>query len=219
MIRLTRAVPLAVLLTASLATACKKPPQTGVDPSTGSTTTTTTTTARDTAAERRAAEEAARRAEEARRAEVARVEAARRADSIRTYNERMAASVAETRNAITSEIHFDFDRSDISDADRTNLDQKVAALNANQAVRIRISGHADERGSDEYNMALGQRRAAAAKRYLEDHGVASGRIDIVSFGEERGKCDGHDESCWSQNRRDEFEIVAGGDNLQPMRRP
>jgi peptidoglycan-associated lipoprotein len=66
-------------------------------------------------------------------------------------------------------------------------------------------------------MALGQRRAAAAKRYLESRGVASGRIDIVSFGEERPICEGHEESCWAQNRRGDFAIVSGGDMLTAPR--
>ena len=82
-------------------------------------------------------------------------------------------------------------------------------LTQNAAVKIRIAGHTDSRGSDEYNLALGQRRAAAAKRYLTDRGIDASRIEIVSFGEERGTCSDEDESCWSRNRRDEFEITAG----------
>jgi peptidoglycan-associated lipoprotein len=82
-------------------------------------------------------------------------------------------------------------------------------LTQNTGIRIRISGHTDNRGSDEYNLALGQRRAAAAKRYLTDRGIDGGRIEIVSFGEERPKCTSDDESCWSDNRRDEFEITVG----------
>jgi len=80
-------------------------------------------------------------------------------------------------------------------------------------VAIRISGHADERGSSEYNLALGQRRAAAAKRYLVERGVAESRVETTSFGEERPACTSADESCYAQNRRDEFEITAGGPNL------
>ena len=70
-------------------------------------------------------------------------------------------------------------------------------------------GNADERGSDEYNQALGMRRAQIARKYLIDHGIDAGRIDISSNGEEKPVCQAHDESCWSQNRRDEFVIVAG----------
>jgi peptidoglycan-associated lipoprotein len=114
-------------------------------------------------------------------------------------------------------IHFDFDRSDITDEAKSTLDAKVPVLNANPAVRIRVAGHTDSRGSDEYNLALGQRRAAAAKRYLTQRGVDASRIDVISYGEERPAAQGEDESAWSQNRRDEFEITAGGDNITAAR--
>jgi peptidoglycan-associated lipoprotein len=78
---------------------------------------------------------------------------------------------------------------------------------------MRISGHADERGSDEYNLALGNRRAAAAKRYLTGKGVADGRLEVVSYGEERPANPGHDEGSWAENRRDEFEVTGGGGRL------
>src|SRR5213078_3343389 len=74
-----------------------------------------------------------------------------------------------------------------------------------------ISGHCDERGSDEYNLALGNRRATAAKQYLVSHGIDGGRIETSSYGEERPLAQGHDEGAWAQNRRDEFEIIGGGD--------
>ena len=77
-----------------------------------------------------------------------------------------------------------------------------------------IDGHTDERGSDEYNLALGQRRAATVKRYLIDHGIADARIETISYGEERPVAQGNDESAWSQNRRAEFEITAGGQTLR-----
>ena len=118
-------------------------------------------------------------------------------------------AIATATAALTATIYFDYDRSDITDDARTKLDAKVPVLTQNVAVRIRISGHTDSRGSDEYNLALGQRRAAAAKRYLTDRGIDGGRIEIVSFGEERPKCSDEAESCFSQNRRDEFEITVG----------
>ena len=77
----------------------------------------------------------------------------------------------------------------------------------------RIAGNADERGSDEYNLALGNRRGAAAKRYLTSKGVDGGRLEVVSYGEERPANPGHDEGAYAENRRDDFEITAGGDNL------
>jgi len=111
--------------------------------------------------------------------------------------------------ALTATIYFDYDRSDITDDSRAKLDAKVPVLTQNTAVRIRIAGHTDSRGADEYNLALGQRRAAAAKRYLTDRGIDGSRIEIVSFGEERPTCTDESEGCWSRNRRDEFEITGG----------
>ena len=111
-------------------------------------------------------------------------------------------------------IHFDYDKSNIRPEDASILDQKVAILQANPNLRIRVSGHCDERGSDEYNLALGNRRATATKQYLVSHGIEAARIETVSYGEERPLAQGHDEAAWAQNRRDEFEIVAGGDALR-----
>ncbi len=88
-------------------------------------------------------------------------------------------------------------------------------LQANTAAsRCALSGHTDERGSDEYNLALGQRRAAAVKAYLVQHGIAESRIETVSYGEERPIAQGSDESAFAQNRRAEFEITAGGQSLR-----
>src|SRR5207245_10761872 len=94
------------------------------------------------------------------------------------------------------------------------LDERVALLQANPALRTRNSGHCDERGSDEYNLALGNRRATAAKQYVVSHGIDGSRIETVSYGEERPLASGHDEGAWAQNRRDEFEILSGGENLK-----
>jgi len=112
--------------------------------------------------------------------------------------------------AITAPIYFDFDKSTIRPDAAATLDRKVPWLQANPGMRIRIEGNADERGSDEYNLALGQRRAASAKRYLVDHGIAADRFDLVSYGEERPVCTEHNEACWQQNRRDDFRIVTIG---------
>ena len=112
--------------------------------------------------------------------------------------------------AITGPIYFDFDKSTIRPDAAATLDKKVPFLQANPGMRIRIEGNADERGSDEYNLALGQRRAASAKRYLVDHGIAADRFDLVSYGEERPVCTEHNEACWQQNRRDDFRIVTIG---------
>lgn len=157
----------------------------------------------------RARREAEERAEAARRDSIARANAARE-DSIRRANEAMES----VRSALTAPIYFEFDSDALGDAARSALDQKLAILQSNDGVRLRIAGHADERGSDEYNLALGQRRAASAKRYLTQRGIADSRIEIISYGEERPAASGSDESAWAQNRRDEFEITAGGDALR-----
>jgi peptidoglycan-associated lipoprotein len=170
----------------------------------------------DTAAERRAREEALRL--ENQRREAAAAEARRRAAADSAERVRLAEEAARRdsdmlRGSISAAIGFDFDRSDLRDDAKANLDAKIPILLANANVTIRVAGHADERGSSEYNLALGQRRAAAAKRYLVERGVAESRIETTSFGEERPICTESNEGCWSQNRRDEFEITGGGPML------
>ncbi len=139
------------------------------------------------------------------------------AERERLERERMAREAAERARAISADltamINFDYDQAVVRQADQATLDRKAAILLANPGVRIRISGHADERGSDEYNLALGNRRAAAAKRYLENKGIEGSRLEVVSYGEERPLNPGTDETAFAQNRRDEFEVTAGGDNL------
>ena len=161
---------------------------------------------------RRAQEDAARRA-------AADADARRRADSIAAANASRnndGATAASLRSALTATVHFDLDQADLRAEDKALLDAKVPILQANPTVMIRIGGHTDERGSDEYNLALGQRRAAAAKAYLVQHGIADSRIETISYGEERPVAQGSDEGAWAQNRRAEFEITAGG---QTLRRP
>jgi peptidoglycan-associated lipoprotein len=130
---------------------------------------------------------------------------------------RMARDAADKAKALTADlaamINFDYDQATIRQNDQSTLDRKAAVLAANSNVKLTISGHADERGSDEYNLALGNRRAAAAKRYLQNKGIDGSRMDVVSYGEERPLNAGHDESAYAQNRRDEFQVTAGGDNL------
>ncbi len=154
--------------------------------------------------------------------EAARQDSIRRAqeDNERVNRQRSADSLAalgrateEVRTMLATMIHVDFDRATLRGEDTGVLDDKIKILQANPNVHIRISGHCDERGSDEYNLALGNRRATAAKQYLVSHGIDASRIETVSYGEERPLAQGHDESAWTQNRRDEFEITAGGDAL------
>ena len=162
-------------------------------------------------ADRMRADSIARAEREAREREEAERERQRRiADSLAA----LGKSTEAVRTLLATMVHFDYDKAIIRGGDAAVLDQKVAILQANAALRIRISGHCDERGSDEYNLALGNRRATAAKQYLLSYGIDASRIETVSYGEERPIAQGHDEESWAQNRRDEFEILAGGDNLK-----
>jgi peptidoglycan-associated lipoprotein len=168
-------------------------------------------------------EDSIREAEERARAEreQAEREAREREEAERRRQQQIADSLAAlgrnteaVRTLLATMIHFDYDKSNIRPDDANVLDQKVAILQTNSDLRIRISGHCDERGSDEYNLALGNRRATSAKQYLVSHGIDAGRIETVSYGEERPVDPGHDEGAWSRNRRDEFEILSGGDVLR-----
>lgn len=195
---------LATLATAAAVAACGKKPDT----------TPTPVAAPDTAGQgqRRADSLAQAQADSARRAqeEADRVARQRAADSLAA----LAKSGDEVKATLAMMIHFDFDKASILAGDQQTLDQKIAILQKNPSLRVQISGHCDERGSDEYNLALGNRRANAAKQYLVSHGIDASRIETISYGEERPLSPGHDEDSWAQNRRDEFTILAGGDALQ-----
>ncbi len=103
-------------------------------------------------------------------------------------------------------VRFDFDRALIRSDDARVLDANVEYLKNNVDTLVLIEGHADERGTAEYNLALGERRARAARDYLVSQGIAADRISLVSFGEERPECSEHVETCWVRNRRAEFLI-------------
>jgi len=160
-----------------------------------------------------AANRASQEAEAAARARSEAEARARAEAEARAAREREAALNA-ARAAFATMIYFDYDKSELKPEARATLDAKLPLLRANANVRIRIAGHTDERGSDEYNIALGQRRAAAAKSYLVANGIAADRIDVVSFGEDRPAAMGSNEDAWSKNRRDEFEIIVGGESLR-----
>ena len=105
---------------------------------------------------------------------------------------------------LPSLVHFDFDSDEIKPQAAAILDEQVKFLSANQAARVLVAGHTDERGSREYNMSLGERRAAAVRSYLLAKGVSQANVEIVSFGEERPMATGSNEEAWSQNRRAEL---------------
>jgi peptidoglycan-associated lipoprotein len=101
-------------------------------------------------------------------------------------------------------IYFDFDQSLVRGDASSVMKSNAAWLKANPKTKIRIEGNCDERGTNEYNQALGQRRATSAKRYLVDLGIAGSRISIISYGEEKPACTSSSEDCWQKNRRADF---------------
>jgi peptidoglycan-associated lipoprotein len=111
-------------------------------------------------------------------------------------------------------INVDFDKSNIRAGDAAILDRKIAIMQANPMLSITITGHCDERGSDEYNLALGNRRALAAKEYMVNRGIGADRITTASRGEEQPMDPAHTEDAWAKNRRDEFAVAAGGQELK-----
>lgn len=116
----------------------------------------------------------------------------------------------ERRLAVLSErIFFAYDRSDISSEAAATLQAKLPILRENPSIRIRIEGHADERGSIEYNLALGLRRAQAVKDYLAGYGIDASRLTIESYGEDRPLDPASNERAWAQNRRAEFVTLSG----------
>lgn len=104
-------------------------------------------------------------------------------------------------------IHFDFDQFTLTEEARETLKQNADYLRANPDVDVVIEGHTDERGSDEYNLALGERRASAGKQYLVSLGISGDRLSIISYGEEMPLIDQSNDSAYSQNRRAEFKAV------------
>lgn len=102
---------------------------------------------------------------------------------------------------ITDRVYFATDSSVIDSEGQAALDRQAGWLKANESVNVTLEGHADERGTREYNIALGERRATAAKNYLVGQGIAASRLSTISYGKERPAVTGNDESAWSQNRR------------------
>lgn len=189
---------IATLAVLAFATACgKKPPET--TPSTATLPNTPRGVNQDSIDRARADSIRAQRA----------LDEANRLNADRAREAARAALV----NALAETIHFGYNIADISPEDQGKLTRKSAIMKANPALKIRITGHADERGSDEYNLALGMRRATAAKDFLVRLGIDASRIEVASLGREVPVDSGSNEEAWARNRRDEFEITAGGQTL------
>jgi peptidoglycan-associated lipoprotein len=113
-------------------------------------------------------------------------------------------SLSELFEQNVKDAFFDFNKSDVRADARDNLAKTAEFLRSYPQIRVTIEGHCDERGSTEYNIGLGERRAQAAKNYLISLGISATRMDTVSWGKERPFCTEHDESCWQRNRRAHF---------------
>ncbi len=120
-----------------------------------------------------------------------------------------AAELAGARETLTDVIYFEYDSDQLTSEAEDRLRTKASILRANPSVELRIEGHADERGSTEYNLALGQRRAESVKNFIVGYGIEGGRVNTISYGEERPAVEGDDESAWSRNRRAAFDVTAG----------
>lgn len=149
-------------------------------------------------------------------------------DSLRAYQDSVAraAEVARmeaenqrrieaARATLTAMVNFDYDDSSIRSDMEPILRQKVEILRSSPNVRLRMEGHTDERGSGEYNLALGSRRAQAVLNFFRDSGISDNRFETTSYGEERPLVNRSDEAAWAQNRRVEFIIIAGNDQINP----
>jgi peptidoglycan-associated lipoprotein len=153
-----------------------------------------------------------------------------REDSIRLANERLLEEEREreerermdrerrtagVREALTEIVFFEYDSDEITAEEADKLQAKAEILRANPSLRLRIEGHADQRGSTEYNLALGQRRAEAVRAYLANYGIDGDRFVTTSYGKERPLDEGTDESAFARNRRAEFVIVGGEIEVVP----
>jgi len=155
------------------------------------------------------AEDAAKAAEAQKAAEAA--AAAKAAEEAKAAEDAKAAAEAKERAATVASglqpIYFDFDRSFIRDDAKAVMKANAEWLKANPKARVRIEGNCDERGTKEYNQALGQRRAASAKKYLTDLGISAKRISLISYGKEKSVCTESGEACLQKNRRDDLVVA------------
>jgi peptidoglycan-associated lipoprotein len=122
----------------------------------------------------------------------------------------VAGSAEDLRVNVGDTVHFEYNEYAVMEADKATLQRQAAWLAKYPSVRVTIEGNCDERGTREYNLALGARRANAVKEYLVSLGASSARIDTISYGKERPMCTDSTEDCYAQNRRGVTTVVAGG---------
>lgn len=152
------------------------------------------------------AEEMARREREAR----ARADSIAAADAARARERTVREAELRATDALQEPVYFEYDSDALSAEAEDQLRAKAEVLRANPGMRLRIEGHTDERGSTEYNLALGQRRAEAVRTFMVNYGIPAARLAVISFGEERPAEEGGDEGSLARNRRAEFVVTPGG---------
>ena len=187
-------IPLAVLLTLGVGVACKKPAPAPTPEAPLSESVKPPVGTEDADAKRTAAEEEARR--------MAEEEARRKAEAEATAG----ATYRRAAEAAMKDINFDFDKSNIREMDKPKLQAIADFLKAFPQAKVQIEGHTDERGTVEYNLALGERRAYAAHSYLVGLGTTDARLSTITYGKERPKVQGKNEETWLINRRCEFKL-------------
>lgn len=121
-------------------------------------------------------------------------------------------SAEDLRVNVGDTVHFEYDAYNVTEEDRSILQRQAAWLGKYPSVRVTVEGHCDERGTREYNLALGARRANSVKEYLVSLGVSAGRVDTISYGKERPICTQSDELCWAQNCRGVTTITGGANS-------
>lgn len=123
------------------------------------------------------------------------------------------AAVLQQLHENFARVHFDFDSATLNDVSKAALSENARIMQHNPTIQLEIQGHADERGTTDYNIALGDRRANTVAKHMTIMGVSPSRITALSYGEERPAVRGEDEVAWSQNRRAEFRILTGPDGV------
>ena len=129
-----------------------------------------------------------------------------REKALREEEARRLKEAAEKANFESEDVHFEFDQAILSETDKQILNKKAKWLKDNPAAKASIEGHCDERGSAEYNLALGQRRADATMAYMTSLGIEASRLSTISYGKEKPLDPGHDEAAWAKNRRAHFVL-------------
>jgi peptidoglycan-associated lipoprotein len=137
---------------------------------------------------------------------------------VAALNEAPKEAASDPASCTSVRVHFELDRSDIDAADRDGLERAAGCLRADRALHIAIEGNADERGTEEYNLALGERRAQSVATYLRSLGASEQQLRTVSYGKERPLCSEHDEACWAQNRRADLVAQSTAANTKKPRR-